>query len=642
MHLRRVSDGSRVRLGPELGRGGEGAVFPVIGDPCVAKIYFKAPTPAKVEKLRVMTRAATPALLRVAAWPVDMLEDESRRVRGFLMPRVAAREDVHELYSPKSRRRAFPEAEFRFLVRAAANLARAFAQVHGNGHVIGDVNHGNALIGKDATVVLIDCDSFQIRDRAARVFTCDVGVPLFTPPELQGLGFRGRKRSASHDAFGLAVLVFHLLFQGRHPFAGLFDGGEMPIERAIAESRFAYGYSAPARGMKAPPATLPIGAFGPGIALLFERAFAPAGEVARPAAREWVDALEGLERELIECAGSPLHFHVRGTACCWCGLEARSGVRLFGEAGLAKLGKQAIASLWSAIDAVRKPARDPGYSVPASRLKVPKPPHWPRQPDWKIFVSVFGIFGLLMFLIPFPKLFFVSLFVFVMGFTAVRFWRWLRHKAVRAYKAFSGRELARAEQEWKQLVKRWNRECSTALFNAELERLKLLHRELMTLEGKRGAEMRWLRREYEARARELHLAQFPIDPLHFRLGPAEVAALASFGFETAADVIRRMPELPKVLEKTKAMDVMAWARSLSAQFHFDRNAPPDPRLLAAVEQRLAERQGDLLRTLRAGPELLDQKRHEILSARARMEPTMDAAWRNLRALRGRSNSISES
>ena len=126
------------------------------------------------------------------------------------------------------------------MVRAATNLARAFGQIHAASHVIGDVNHGNALIGKDGTAVLIDCDSIQVRDRS-RTFACDVGTPLFTPPELQGKTFRGLHRTENHDRFGLAVLIFHLLFQGRHPFAGVYADGEMPLERAIAESRFAYG-----------------------------------------------------------------------------------------------------------------------------------------------------------------------------------------------------------------------------------------------------------------------------------------------------------------------------------------------------------------------------------------------------------------
>ena len=45
---------------------------------------------------------------------------------------------------------------------------------------------------------------------------------------------------ADHDRFGLAVLIFHLLMMGRHPFSGVYlDKGDMPLEKAIREGRFA-------------------------------------------------------------------------------------------------------------------------------------------------------------------------------------------------------------------------------------------------------------------------------------------------------------------------------------------------------------------------------------------------------------------
>ncbi|HEY5757974.1 MAG TPA: hypothetical protein VIU34_19245, partial [Steroidobacter sp.] len=271
----------------------------------VAKIYLQAPSTVKAEKLRAMTRGATSAMLKLAAWPVDVLVDEHSQVRGFLMRRVSNRQDLHELYSPKSRAEAFPDADFRFVVRVATNLARVFAYIHSQGHVIGDVNHGNAVVASDATVILIDCDSFQARDRI-KTYSCDVGVPLFTPPELQGRSFRGLRRSPNHDAFGLAVLLFHLLFQGRHPFAGRYQHGELTIERAIAEHRFAYGSSSERTGMLAPPGTLPLDSFGPIIARLFERAFemnAAHGE--RPTALEWIGALESMEVDLVQCDSKP-------------------------------------------------------------------------------------------------------------------------------------------------------------------------------------------------------------------------------------------------------------------------------------------------------------------------------------------------
>jgi DNA-binding helix-hairpin-helix protein with protein kinase domain len=249
------------------------------------------------------------------------------------MPRLVARRDIHELYSSKSRAEAFPEADFRFLVHVAANIARAFAVVHEQGHVVGDVNHGNLLVGADGTVMLIDCDSFQIGN-GTNVFTCDVGVPLFTAPELHGHTFRGLVRTANHDRFGLAILLFHLLYMGRHPFAGRYVGpGDMPIEKAVDEYRFAYGPDRATNGMERPPGTVPLETMGAAIAQLFIRAFGRTDRNGtRPDAKTWVEALEKLKSSLRVCPQASWHHYPGGlVACPWCAVELQTGVRLFGQ-----------------------------------------------------------------------------------------------------------------------------------------------------------------------------------------------------------------------------------------------------------------------------------------------------------------------
>ncbi len=334
MQLKLTRARTSIRLGQELGRGGEGAVFAVEGQKDrVAKIYSTPPDHRKIQKLLVMAEAASPSLLKIAAWPIDLLSDSKGAVRGFIMPRVIAPRDIHELYSPKSRSETFPEADFRFLVHVGANIARAFAVIHEQEHVVGDVNHGNLLVGADGTVMLIDCDSFQIGN-GAHVFTCDVGVPLFTAPELHGGTFRGLVRSANHDRFGLAVLLFHLLYMGRHPFAGRYAGpGDMPIEKAVAEYRFAYGPDRVANGMERPPGTIPLETMGSAITPLFIRAFGRAGSNGmRPDAKTWIEALERLKSGLRVCPQASWH-HYPGelAACPWCAVEAQTGVRLFGQ-----------------------------------------------------------------------------------------------------------------------------------------------------------------------------------------------------------------------------------------------------------------------------------------------------------------------
>lgn len=124
-------------------------------------------------------------------------------------------------------------------MHAALNTARAVASVHKAGCVIGDINHSGVLISDEAKVALIDADSFQVTDGSRR-HLCRVGVPEYTPPELQGINLGNVARTTNHDAFGLAVVVFQLLAMGRHPFVGAYVKGDLPLPQAIAENRFAY------------------------------------------------------------------------------------------------------------------------------------------------------------------------------------------------------------------------------------------------------------------------------------------------------------------------------------------------------------------------------------------------------------------
>jgi len=72
MSLPKVFDaaGKPVTLAAELARGGEGAVFDMVGMPnSVAKIYIRPPDRAKAEKIAVMVGMATDRLTALAAWP---------------------------------------------------------------------------------------------------------------------------------------------------------------------------------------------------------------------------------------------------------------------------------------------------------------------------------------------------------------------------------------------------------------------------------------------------------------------------------------------------------------------------------------------------------------------------------------------
>jgi DNA-binding helix-hairpin-helix protein with protein kinase domain len=359
--------GRSIQLGSLLGRGGEGSVFALSDPAVVAKIYHQPADAERTAKIGAMARLRTDRLTRLAAWPIETLHDRPRGATvGLIMPRATGYKAIHNLYGPKTRRVEFPRAGWPFCIHAAANVARAFAVIHEHGHVIGDVNHGNVVVSGQATAMLIDCDSFQIA-ASGRRFLCDVGVSTHQPPELQTLPtFRGVTRTPNHDNFGLAVLIFQLLMMGRHPFAGTYLGsGDMPIERAIRELRFAYGPAAPSRQMKPPPNTLPFDALPSSVGRQFERAFSPEGlrDGNRPLARDWVRALEQLGERLKRCDRLHSHSHLETLpACPWCAIESQTGVRLFAATAVdpaRSVNAFDLEAVWAEILAVKSPGAAP-------------------------------------------------------------------------------------------------------------------------------------------------------------------------------------------------------------------------------------------------------------------------------------------
>jgi DNA-binding helix-hairpin-helix protein with protein kinase domain len=327
-----TASGASLQLGRELGKGGEGSVYelPTLAAQ-VAKLYHHAPNAAKQSKLAFMAAGAHAQLVQYAAWPQETLHAKrGGPAVGFLMPKVSGREPVHMVYSPAHRRQERPKAAWDFLLFVARNTAAAFDMVHSHGHVLGDVNQGNVMVGADSKVVLIDCDSCQV-DAKGTLHLCEVGVSHFTSPELQGLSsFDGVKRSTNHDNFGLALLIFHLLFGGRHPFSGvpLRDGVGDALETDIKAFRYAYARDNSARGFSPPPRSIPISLLPDSIEAMFHAAFTETGaRVGRPTAEAWVGALDALRSRLKKCGASAMHVypdHVQ--ACPWCALEQQGVV----------------------------------------------------------------------------------------------------------------------------------------------------------------------------------------------------------------------------------------------------------------------------------------------------------------------------
>lgn len=314
------SRGNTIRLGRQIGKGGEGAVFELQGQRDLAvKVYWPNRAASRRDKVTAMVAAGWSGSNSIVAYPADSVHTQAGLFAGFTMRRIFGHKPIHLLYSPASRKVEFRQANFLFMVRAALNTARAAASVHASGCVIGDINHSGFLVSQQATVAVIDSDSYQV-GAAGRRYPCRVGTPEYTPPELQSANFEQVVRTPNHDHFGLAVLIFQLLFMGRHPYAGRFTGaGEMPIQRAIAEFRFAYSAQ---RAQLEPPVHAPqLSDFSSAIANAFEAAFGRVGVHRRPTPDQWIAILGDLERSAQRCSSNRSHHHVQRRPCVWCRIE---------------------------------------------------------------------------------------------------------------------------------------------------------------------------------------------------------------------------------------------------------------------------------------------------------------------------------
>ena len=625
--------GKPVILGPEVGKGGEGSVYEVAhSSDIVAKIYHKPLDAAKSAKIEAMAALYSDQLCKVAAWPISSLRTASGgNVCGLLMPRVSKLRQVHELYGPKSRLTFFPNANWAFLIHTAMNTARAFAVLHKQNLVIGDVNQSNLLVSEQATVALIDCDSFQISYQG-QSFLCEVGVPTHTPPELQGKAFRSVLRTPNHDNFGLAVVVFQLLFMGRHPFSGQYLGiGEMPIEKAISEFRFAYGPGAAAYQMKPPPATLPFASVSTPVGQLFERAFSSVAVKPniRPRAEEWVAALTSLEQHLKACDRHSGHQYLYSLSSCpFCDLELNPGLILF-HVSLAGGSNSSldVEIVWTQISSVSHPGPLPFPALPSFSLLPPFSPSKPMPPlvkplaktilatnmllvskerasrRWRVaaIVAVVGAFAN-----PFNHLlvalYLMTLaFVFAYTFILATFNRKVKiqldaemktvndryqtQAAIRSREEKAKSEkiemylsernkleaaLSLAEKNYEGVRKQWESETSSQPFDTRLAELENARKQLQELAVTLPTRYKKLEQEGEKRQRETYLDRFKIQAAYIDgIGQGRKATLQSYGVETAGDITEsRILNIPG-FGPSLSYALLTWRRGHEARFVYN-------------------------------------------------------------------------
>lgn len=312
--------------------GGEGKLYFVKGDnEHVVKLYKDGMlTSTRQEKLSYMTTLYSRDRFNQMAWPTDMVKDQSGQIKGFVMRRFGATEDMANLLDGSSNKSMNLNWHKRIVI--ALNLSLLVDEIHSMGQIIGDMNPQN--FGVDMTngfVCAFDTDSFHLYDRGSRKwYPCIALCEEYVAPELQERLQQGARLdtyrpeetwTVETDCFALAILIFQLLFDGTHPFTA----ARVPSRGSsvIVHNRDTNIYQRmspffnPSPNITIPVHTLPLSIVPSNMQNAFRRALL---EDNRPQAREWVEMLKALRLQLTTCNNG--HFYGKyNSRCPWCEKE---------------------------------------------------------------------------------------------------------------------------------------------------------------------------------------------------------------------------------------------------------------------------------------------------------------------------------
>jgi DNA-binding helix-hairpin-helix protein with protein kinase domain len=628
--------GAVIRLGRELNKGGEGSIFEVANDSGrVAKIYHRVPDGPKQAKLKFMASIHSRMLATYSAWPQETLHDAGTgQVIGFLMPKISGRAPIHMLYSPAHRRQKYPKAAWDFLLFVARNTAVAFDTLHDNGHVVGDVNQGNLMVGSDSKVVLIDCDSYQI-DAGGELHLCEVGVSHFTPPELQGSSsFKDIQRTFNHDNFGLALIIFHILFGGRHPYSGV------PLRRNVGEAlesdieayRFAYSDDASSRGIEPPPQSISLSLVPSELQSMFTVAFTESGaQGGRPSAKQWITALDALRAHLKTCSASTMHVypdHLK--ACPWCLLEQK-GIIYFIDLGGVDLkalsaSKFVLSDVGSAIEAIPAPCPIIVPQIKARRVK-PRPLP-PRIVTGRIvLVRIMVVCASLGLLVIAPALWFLAIAAGWAGWAGAGE---VGQSVRTAEKRRRRQHLNAARKEFDACLNRLRTEVGPEGFAAKKQELQRLCRQHKALAEQEKRQIAILHTTAKERQMQKHLERCFIDTAVIKgVGPARKAALRSFGIETAADVHSGKVQTVKGFSAALTRSVVDWKKACESRFVFNPQKAVTQADKNAVRARILAHQRMIENTLLAAVQDLQQFRLQAIRKTPALMPLLNRAAEKL-------------
>lgn len=417
-------------------------------------------------------------------------------------------------------------------------------------------------------------------------------------------------RTENHDRFGLAVLIYQLLFVGKHPYMGLYrpkddrEKDDPSFTELITAFRFAQGPSAHTWGMAPPPYTPTFADIPPELGTLFRRAFERGSEAGtRPRPAEWLSALKRLEESIVECPADPGHKYWGGAhSCVWCRLAERGGPEYyFGVAG--GVGTFAVDET-KLQDVLRQLSACGPFDFSYDRRKF-TPAHRPEAeplPDGldehRSIATILGVaIGFCVLIMPFGLIHVGISVVGFLGALVLGIWLtihisqspWHReHRRRRTARNHALKNLDDIEGEWKQAVLDYRRAHSTSSRS-----IQELVSECRGLASQFQVELQRLAKNAKEAALVRHLRLHLIADAEIpKIGAGRKQILASNNIFTAGDIDQYRIAGIKGFGDKLTYNLMAWREEVIRQFRFDpaTGVSPTEQRSITVKSRKAQQQ----------------------------------------------------
>ncbi|HOV79860.1 MAG TPA: hypothetical protein PK728_07085 [Bacillota bacterium] len=207
-------------------------VFYAAGSNLVCKIY--SPEYAVLQRKKLLKMLNMHMSAEEICWPVDAVMHKNSGIAGYLaMPLIGI--SVKDAIFPKGRlAKVYPHWTRRNLVHLCIDVAAVVDRLHSAGVLFGSVSPSNILVDSDGKVKIVNVDEMQIDN-----CPCLCIDPDFVAPEVKHKKTGPVLATREQEYYGLAVLLFMILFPGKHPFSP--GAGVMPGRMRLLEFPYPLG-----------------------------------------------------------------------------------------------------------------------------------------------------------------------------------------------------------------------------------------------------------------------------------------------------------------------------------------------------------------------------------------------------------------